>query len=67
MNDELIDYALARILDDARIGEWATQEVAERLGSSDPECDQFWPTYTAAINELIEAMRDKNQPSESES
>jgi hypothetical protein len=27
MDDELVDYALARILDDIRIGEWATGEV----------------------------------------
>jgi hypothetical protein len=63
MDDALIDYALARIVDDTRIGEWANQEVAQRLGSSDPETDQFWPVYTTVINELIEAMRIKNRPS----
>ena len=62
MDDELVDYALAKILDDTRIGECVTQEVTKRLGVHDPEDDQFWVTYTKVMNELIDAVRQKNQP-----
>jgi hypothetical protein len=41
MDDELVDYALARILDDIRIGEWATGEVDKRLKRSGPQVTSF--------------------------
>ena len=62
MDDELVDYALARILDDVRIGEWATGEVAKRLKRTGPQNYEFWATYTAVTNELLEAVRKKNEP-----
>src|ERR1700704_5688526 len=46
MDDELVDYALARILDDIRIGEWATGEVDKRLKRKGPQDYEFWAMYT---------------------
>jgi hypothetical protein len=62
MDDDLVEYALSCILDDEHIGKWATEEVARRLGSSDQEDDEYWVTYTAVINELLEAVRKRNEP-----
>jgi hypothetical protein len=63
MDDELVDYALARILDDIRIGEWATGEVDKRLERSGPQDHEFWAMYTTVTNELLDAVRKKNEPS----
>ena len=63
MDDELVDYALARILDDIRIGEWATGEVDKRLKRRGPQDHEFWAMYTTVTNELLDAVRKKNEPS----
>jgi hypothetical protein len=63
MDDELVDYALARILDDIRIGEWATGEVDKRLKRSGPQDHEFWAMYTTVTNKLLDAVRKKNEPS----
>jgi len=39
MDDDLIAYALALILDDFRIGQWATGEVDKRLGRGPDDDD----------------------------
>src|SRR5882724_1445539 len=63
MDDELVNYALARILDDIRIGEWATGEVDKRLKRKGPQDHEFWVMYTTVTNELLDAVRKKNEPS----
>jgi hypothetical protein len=63
MDDDLVDRALALILDDIRVGEWATGEVAKRLNRQGPPNYQFWATYTTVMNELLDAVRKKNEPS----
>lgn len=62
MDEALIDYALSRILDDERIGNWATGEVEKLLGRANREDDDFWPAYTNAINDLLDAARNRNNP-----
>jgi hypothetical protein len=62
MDEALIDYALSRILDDERIGNWATGEVEKLLGHTNREDDDFWPVYTNAINDLLDAARKRNNP-----
>ena len=63
MDDDLVDHALALILDDIRVGEWATAEVAKRLNRKGPKNYQFWATYTIVTNELLDAVRKRNEPS----
>jgi hypothetical protein len=63
MDDELVDYALARILDDIRIGEWVTGEVDKRLKRNGPQDHEFWARYTTVTNELLDAVRKRNEPS----
>jgi hypothetical protein len=63
MDNELVDFALSLILDNLRIGEWATKEVGRRFNLTDPEDDEFWAAYTTVINELIDAARKKNESS----
>jgi hypothetical protein len=63
MDDGLVDYALARILDDIRIGEWVTGEVDKRLKRKGPQDHEFWSMYTTVTNELLDAVRKKNEPS----
>jgi hypothetical protein len=55
MDEQLIAHALALILDDIRVGEWATGEVDKRLGRKGPQDHEFWKTYTQVTNELLEA------------
>ena len=66
MEDELVVYALALILDDRRVGEWVIQEVEKRLKRKGPQDHQFWAMYTAVTNELLDAVRKKNEPTPSE-
>jgi hypothetical protein len=54
---------LARILDDIRIGDWATREVDKRLKRKGPQDYEFWAMYTTVTNELLDAVRRKNEPS----
>jgi len=54
MDDDLVDHALVRILDDIRIGEWATGEVDKRLKREGPQDHEFWTMYTAVTNELLD-------------
>jgi len=63
MDDELVNYALAQILDDIRIGEWVTGEVDKRLKRKGPQDHEFWAMYTTVANELLDAIRKKNEPS----
>jgi hypothetical protein len=63
MDDELVDYALALILDDIRIGEWVTGEVDKRLKRNGPQDCEFWAMYTTVTNELLDAVRKRNEPS----
>lgn len=63
MDDDLVNYALARILDDIRIGEWVTSEVDKRLKRKGPQDHEFWAMYTSVTNELLDAVRKKNEPS----
>jgi len=63
MDDELVNYALAQILDDIRIGEWVTGEVDKRLKRKGPQDHEFWAMYTTIMNELLDAVRKKNEPS----
>jgi hypothetical protein len=63
MDDDLVNYALSRILDDIRIGEWITEEVDKRLKRSGPQDHEFWAMYTTVTNELLDAVRKKNEPS----
>jgi hypothetical protein len=64
MDDELVTYALNLILDDLRIGEWVTSEVDKRLGRQGPQDHQFWAMYTTVTNELLDAVRKKNEPAD---
>jgi hypothetical protein len=56
---------LALVLDDPTIGNWATDQIDQKLGRpchreiDDP---QWWKTYTATVNELLGAIRTSNQP-----
>ena len=56
MDAILISHALALILDDPTIGNWATDQTDQQLGRpchreiDDP---QWWKTYTATVNELL--------------
>jgi len=65
MDAILISHALALILDDPTIGNWATDPTDQQLGRpchreiDDP---QWWATYTATVNELPGATRTSNQP-----
>jgi hypothetical protein len=63
MDDNLMAYALALILDDVRIGEWATSEVDKRLNRKGPQDREFWAKYTTITNELPDAARKKNSQS----
>ncbi|WP_128928755.1 hypothetical protein [Bradyrhizobium guangxiense] len=60
MDDELVAHALSLVLDDPRIGDWVTVEADKRLGRKGPEDVEFWRTYTAVTNELLDAVRAKN-------
>jgi hypothetical protein len=66
MDGILIDHALALILDDPRIGEFAAGETNKRLKrlgpnqDQDDDDDEWWATYTAITNELIDAARARN-------
>jgi len=60
MTEELVAHALSLILDDPRIGEWVTAEADKRLGRKGPEDVEFWRTYTVVTNELLDAVRAKN-------
>lgn len=60
MDDELVAHALSLILDDPRIGEWVTAEADKRLGRKGPEDVEFWRTFTVVTNELLDAVRAKN-------
>jgi hypothetical protein len=62
MDDELIAYVLALILDDIRIGEWVCSEVDRRLNRKGPQDHEFWRMYTTVTNELLDAVRKKNEP-----
>jgi hypothetical protein len=76
MDAVLIDHALVLILDDPTIGNWAADQTDQRLGRSSPgrpgnddddpgnddDDPEWWGHYTAIINELLEAVRTKNQP-----
>jgi hypothetical protein len=62
MDDDLVAHALALILDDVRIGEWATSEVDKRLSRKGPQDHEFWAMYTTVCNELLDAVRKKNEP-----
>jgi len=48
----LVDYALARILDDIRDREWVTGEVDKRLKRKGPQDHEFWAMYTT-IHERV--------------
>jgi hypothetical protein len=60
MDEAIIDHALSRIHDDTTICNWATEEVARRLGRADPQDYEFWATYTVVVTELLEAIRPQN-------
>jgi hypothetical protein len=65
MDAILIGHALALILDDPTIGNWATDQTDQQLGrpcQRDDDDPQWWGRYTATINELLEAIRTSNQP-----
>lgn len=62
MDDELVTYALNLILDDLRVGECVTAEVDKRLGRQGPQDHEFWAMYTTVTNELLDAVRKKNDP-----
>jgi hypothetical protein len=62
MDEKLIDHALALILDDIRVGEWATSEADKRLNRKGPQDYEFWAMYTTVTNELLEAVRRRNEP-----
>jgi hypothetical protein len=64
MNDELVAYALNLFLDDLRVGEWVTSEVDKRLGRQGPQDHEFWAMYTTVTNELLDAVRKKNEPAD---
>jgi hypothetical protein len=58
MDAKLIAHALALILDDPTIGEWATDQTDRQLGrpchrDDDDDDPQWWGHYTATINELL--------------
>jgi hypothetical protein len=63
MDDDLVNYALARMLDDIRISEWATREVDKRLKREGPQDHEFWAMYGTVTNEPLDAVRKKNEPS----
>jgi hypothetical protein len=60
MDHELIAHALSLVLDDTRVCEWITSEVDKRLGRSGPQDHEFWRMYTVVSNELLDAVRAKN-------
>lgn len=60
MDDELVAHALSLVLDDLRVCEWVTAEVDKRLGRKRPQDLEFWRTYTVVTNELLDAVRAKN-------
>jgi hypothetical protein len=62
IDHDLADYALSLVLDNTRICEWATLEVSKRLKREGPQDYEFWETYTAVINELLDAARKANDP-----
>ncbi len=66
MDEILADYALSRILDDPKICEWATAEVGKRVGYTNSDDCEFWVTYTTIINELLDVIRKKNEPLQSD-
>ena len=61
MDGELVDYALARILDDIRILEWISSEVDRRLNRKGPQDSDFWRMYKTVTNELLDEIRKKNE------
>jgi hypothetical protein len=64
MDADLVTYALNLILDDLRVGEWVTSGVDRRLGRQGPQDYQFWAMYTTVTNELLDAVRKKNEPAD---
>lgn len=60
MDDELVAYTLSLVLDDLRVCKGITVEVNNRLGRKGPQDGEFWRTYTAVANELLDAARSKN-------
>ncbi|MGY4366824.1 hypothetical protein ACVW1A_002889 [Bradyrhizobium sp. LB1.3] len=61
MDDELVAHALSLVLDDLRVCEWVTAEVDRRLGRKGPQDLEFWRMYTIVTNELLDAVRTKNE------
>jgi hypothetical protein len=61
LENELIAHALNLLLDDGRIGKWASSEVEKRLGRVGAQNREYWQTYTAVINELIGEVLNRNQ------
>jgi hypothetical protein len=61
MDDELIAHALSLVLDDLRVCECITAEVDKRLGRKGPQDHEFWRMYTVVSNELLDAVRAKNE------
>jgi hypothetical protein len=41
----------------------ATGEVDKRLKRKGPQDYEFWSMYTTVTNELLDAVRKKNEPS----
>lgn len=60
MDDQLVAHALSLVLDDIRVCKWVTAEVDRRLGRKGPQDLEFWRTYTTVTNDLIDAVRAKN-------
>ncbi|MDA9529793.1 hypothetical protein [Bradyrhizobium sp. CCBAU 25338] len=60
MDDQLVTHALSLVLDDIRVCKWVTAEVDRRLGRKGPQDLEFWRTYTTVTNDLIDAVRAKN-------
>jgi hypothetical protein len=60
VDDVLIAYALTKLLDDTRVGQWAIAEIGKRLKRTGPQNFEYLAMYTTVINELIDAARQKN-------
>jgi hypothetical protein len=60
--DQIVDHALSLILDDLTIGGYVTDAVDKRLGRKGPQDAEFWATYTIVVDDLLQAVRKKNQP-----
>jgi len=60
MDDELVAHPLSLVLDDLRVCEWVTAEVDRRLNRMGPQDLEFWRTYTVVTNELLDAVRARN-------